>query len=223
MGDQEDREPELAVEPLQQGEDRLRGPGVERGRGLVGEEHGRLAGERPGDADTLLLPAGELRGVRLGLVGEADEVEQLTDPARPLPPRHAHDLQREGHVPRDRAGRQQREVLVDHADAHAGPAQLPLRQRGQLLPVDRDGARGGLFEQVDAAQQGALARAALAEHAEDLSFADMEVHAVEGDDGPVDLAQAGNSDHEIPRRRRRCSRDGSGIPFSACRAGREGG
>ena len=72
-------------------------------------------------------------------------------------------------------------MLVDHADPLPGAAELALPQPGQLLSRHGDGARGGALQEVDTAQQGALAGAALPEHAEDLAFADMQVDAVDGD------------------------------------------
>jgi hypothetical protein len=51
--------------------------GVEVARGLVGEEHGRGAGEGAGDGDALLLAAGELGGQVLGAVAHADLLEGL--------------------------------------------------------------------------------------------------------------------------------------------------
>lgn len=198
MGDEQDGQPQLPVEPPQQGQDRLGRGGVERGGGLVRQQHRRLGRERPRDADPLLLPAGQLRGVGPRAVGQAHEVEHLRDPPGPGGPADAHDLQREGHVARHRARRQQREVLVDHADPLAGAAQIGRAEGGQLASVDGHAALVGAFEQVDAAQQGALAGAAAPEHAEDLPPADVQVDAVERDDVAVGLAQAGDRDHLLP-------------------------
>ena len=50
--------------------------GVERGGGLVEEQHLRAQGERPGDRDALLLAAGELARVGVGLVAQAHALEQ---------------------------------------------------------------------------------------------------------------------------------------------------
>jgi hypothetical protein len=72
--DEQDGEAELAVEVAQQLEDRAGGLRVQGAGGLVGEQHLGVAGQRPGDADSLLLTAGELGGVAAGLVGEADQV-----------------------------------------------------------------------------------------------------------------------------------------------------
>src|SRR4051812_21284784 len=50
--------------------------GIEGGRGLVEEHHGRVHGQGPGDGRPLLLTPGELRRVALGLVGDAHPFEQ---------------------------------------------------------------------------------------------------------------------------------------------------
>ena len=51
---------------------------VDRAEGLVHQHHQRVGGERPGDADPLLLAAGELRRVALAeLRVEADQLHQL--------------------------------------------------------------------------------------------------------------------------------------------------
>ena len=56
--------------------------GVERRQRLVEQQHVRPDRERPGQRDTLLLAAGELVRVAVGLRGEPDEVEHLAAPAR---------------------------------------------------------------------------------------------------------------------------------------------
>ena len=61
-------------------EDRARRLRVERGGRLVGEQHLRVGRERPGDADALLLAAGQLGRIAIPLVGEADEIEQRRRP-----------------------------------------------------------------------------------------------------------------------------------------------
>ena len=86
VGDQQDGQAELAVDAREQLEDRAGGLRVERRGRLVGEQHLRLGGQRAGDADALLLAAGELGRIAVALVGEADEIEQLVDPRPGSPP-----------------------------------------------------------------------------------------------------------------------------------------
>jgi hypothetical protein len=105
--DEQDGEAELPVEVAQELEDGAGGLRVEGAGGLVGEQDLGIAGEGAGDADALLLAAGELAGVGLGLVGEADQVEEFQGPAGALGAGDAEDLQGEVDVVLDRAGGQQ--------------------------------------------------------------------------------------------------------------------
>ena len=65
----------MLLEDLQHLADQLR---VERGRRLVEQHEAGPDRGRPGDADALLLSAGELEGVLVGLVGEPDLGQQRT-------------------------------------------------------------------------------------------------------------------------------------------------
>ena len=77
VGDEQDGQAELAVDVLQQRQDRARRLGIERRGRFVGQQQRRAGGKRPGDADALLLAAGERRRIGLRLVGETDEIEQF--------------------------------------------------------------------------------------------------------------------------------------------------
>lgn len=205
VGDEQDGQAELLVEVAQQLEDGAGGLGVECGGRLVGQQHLGVAGEGAGDAHALLLAAGELSGVGLRLVGEADQVEEFPGLAGAVPAGDAEDLQRQLHVVQHGAGAQQVEVLEDHADAGAGPAQFGARpptaagEGGEVLAGHRHGAGGGAFQEVDAADQGGLAGAALSDDAVHLAFADVQVDAVECGDLTVarlvDLREARRGDH----------------------------
>ena len=83
--DEQQAELELAREPGQEVRDlRLRG-GIERGQGLVEDDHRRDRRERPRDRDALTLTARELVRVAPGRARrQADLLEQLRDPRRPL-------------------------------------------------------------------------------------------------------------------------------------------
>ena len=76
----------LAGEVLDDVEDLADQLGVERRGGLVEEQHFGSQGERAGDGDALLLAAGELPRVGVGLVREPDPLEQRLAPRR-RPPR----------------------------------------------------------------------------------------------------------------------------------------
>ena len=83
VGDEDQRQAELALQVAQQVQDLRLDRHVERGDRLVGDDHLRLQGERAGDADALPLAAGELVRVAVVVLGvQADGVHQLLD--RPL-------------------------------------------------------------------------------------------------------------------------------------------
>ncbi len=86
----------------------------------------------------------------------------------------AVDLQREGDVVEDGRVLEQVELLEDHADVLPRVAQLAARQGGQVAAADQHLAGVGALEQVDQAQQGRLAGAALADQAEDVALMDVE-------------------------------------------------
>ena len=70
-------------------------------------------------------------------------------------------------------------MLEDHANIGAELAQLAAAQVGDVAAVDADGAARGLLKQVDAADEGRLAGAGLADDAEDLPGLDGERDVVE--------------------------------------------
>ena len=61
-------------------EDLGTGAGVEVAGRLVAEDDRRLAGQRPGDGDALLLATGELARAMLQPVAETDGVHDLVEP-----------------------------------------------------------------------------------------------------------------------------------------------
>ena len=171
--------------------------GVQRAGGLVKQHDLGLEAQGAGNRHALLLAARELQRVLAGLLGNAHALElhhgfffglllgHLADPHR----RQRQVLQH-GQV------REQVELLEHHADflAHVVDG---LDIVGELDAVHRQVALLVLFEPVDAADQGGLARARRAADDDALAFGDgqvnvaqhMEVVAVplvdfvEGDDG----------------------------------------
>ena len=78
VGDQDQRQPEVLPEPLEELEDLRLDHDVERGRRLVADDDRRIAGEGHRDHRALAHAAGQLVRVRAGaLARDADEVQQL--------------------------------------------------------------------------------------------------------------------------------------------------
>ena len=147
MGDEDDREPELALQVAQQVEDLRLDRDVERGDGLVGDDQLRLQRERPRDADALALAAGELVRVAVVVLG----VQARRGPSAPArracarPRRSAAvDGERVGDDRADRLARVQRRVgvLEDHLHLAAQGLQRSPRRRAMSSPVEADRAAG---------------------------------------------------------------------------------
>ncbi len=94
--------------------------GVEGGERLVEEEQARRGRERARQRHALLLPAGELHRIFVLLVGQADEGEQLVDPALDLGARAAPVDEPVSDVPADRQVREKRVGLEDDAEVALG-------------------------------------------------------------------------------------------------------
>src|SRR5262249_52863417 len=138
--------------------------------------------ERKGtcDADALPLPAGELRGEPVVVLGvEAHELHQLLHPTLPLGAGGgAVDVERVTDDRADPAARGQRavRVLEDHLDV--APERL-ARRLADVLAFEEDAALGDRVQPGDAAGQRRLAAAALTDDAQRLPAAYLKVDAVD--------------------------------------------
>ena len=83
VGDEEDGLADLRLQAEELVLQALAVDRVDRAEGLVHQHHQRVRGQRPGDADALLLAAGELGGVAVAELGvEPDQLQQLGASAR---------------------------------------------------------------------------------------------------------------------------------------------
>ena len=106
------------------------------------------------------------------------------------------DVVADGHV------REQRVVLEDGVDVT-----VERRDRGHVLAVEQDAARGRQLEAGDHPERRGLARPRRTEHREELAVADVEVDAVDGDDVAEPLLHA-------------LEAHGDGRGLARCRVGR---
>src|SRR5215204_4730547 len=141
VGDDHDRV--VPLELLHQVLDAAGGDRVQGRAGLVHQDHVRRDRDRPGDAEPLLLAAGQRQGVLLELV--LDLVPEGGPAQRPLDQvvhalwLHADDPGAEGDVVVDRLG-ERVGLLEDHADALAHLHRVDLVVV-EVLPVVDDLAR----------------------------------------------------------------------------------
>ncbi len=151
---------------------------VERRGGLVEQHDLGLHGQRPGDRHALLLAAGEARGIGLGLVRQADLVEQLLAQRPGRLAVHALQLSgRQRHVFHAVEVGEQIEVLEHHAHVLAHGVDVALeglarQRRVDLHAVEPDLAAVQASRWLIGAQQGALARADGPDDGDDLAALD---------------------------------------------------
>ena len=191
VGDEQEREAEVAAEVGEQLEDLGLGRDVERGGGLVGDEHARSVGERHREHHPLAEAAGELVRVRARAadrVGDADRLEEVDRPQLGGAARHArlvhHD--RLGHLVADALHRVERghRVLEHHRQlAAAQLAVVAVGEADQRAAVEAHVATGDAPGRVDEPhhrERGhGLARARLPHHRDGLARGERERHAVD--------------------------------------------
>src|SRR5665648_393048 len=192
MADEQAGEPVLALQLLEQVKHpRLHGHVKGRGRLVRNEQLGR-EGERPGDAHTLTLAAGQL--VRVPVAHAALEVDLVQQVLHlPVQLRPGGDLVQQQRLPDRLPDRQPgvqggSGVLEDDRDVPAQLAQLLRADAGHLVATDPQGARHDRQEADHGTSDGGLAGAGLPYQADDLTPVDGQVDGIdltEGRDAPA--------------------------------------
>ena len=123
VGDQHNPEPALRLQLVQQVEHLRLDGGVQRGDGLVREQHGGFHRERPSNGDALPLTAGQRprSGARGGGV-QMDGFQQVGDPLRIAPPQCIGEHL--AHVPARFEGSQR--ILDDHGQLTSARSPSPF-------------------------------------------------------------------------------------------------
>ncbi|KAG1648403.1 hypothetical protein GQR58_029853 [Nymphon striatum] len=170
------------------------------GRGRLIEQHDpRFHGERTGNRHTLLLTAGKLTGELVGLLRNANTLQQFASELFGFATRLlAHPDRSERDVVTHSQVREQVEALEHHADFGPDLFDVP-GVVGELNAVDHDAAALVLFQAVDAPNPRGLTRAGWAEHDDDFAFLDGRGHALEGLEVAVPFVDAVADDHVIAR------------------------
>ncbi|MNL12350.1 hypothetical protein D3C87_1332160 [compost metagenome] len=173
VGDEQIADTQLLLDAVEQFQYAFSHQLVE-GRGhFIADDQLRFGRQGPGDADALLLPAGQFTRLTLheGRRVEFDHLQQFGDP-------RAHGLALEAEVERQRPADDvddalawvQRRVgdLVDHLDAPQLLLAALAKVRRQGFAVVQHLAIGGRQQAGDQARRGALATAGFADHGQGL-------------------------------------------------------
>ena len=199
--DVDERDADLALDPLQLQLHVLAQLGVQRAERLIQQQYLGLVDDGPGQRDPLPLPARQLDRLAAAEPAEADHVQGRLGAAAALGPGHPPHPQAVLHVLQHAHVREQRVVLEDGVDV-PGVRRLP----GDIGAAELDRAGIGPLEPRDQPQQRGLARPGGAEHGEELPLGDLQVDPGHRGERAERLAQRDEPDGSRastrPRRRR---------------------
>ena len=168
---------------------------VQGAGGLVKEHHVGVHAQGAHNGDALLLTAGELLGIDPGLLQKADAGEELRCLLGRLLPGHLPGLDgSEGEVLHDGQVGKEVELLKDHAHAAADEVDVAPGV-GDVGALKENLPFGGALQEVQAAQEGALARAAGADDDDLFTGGDVLVNALEDLELPEGFLQSLNGYH----------------------------
>ena len=169
---------------------------VERGGRLVEQHDLRVHAERARDRHALLLAAGQLAGIFVGLLGDLHALEIMHRDLLGLLLRHlAHPDRRQRAVFQHGEMRKQIEMLEHHADFAAHFVDL-LEVVGQLDAVDDDAALLMLLQPVDAADHGRFAGAGRPADHDALAAHHLEIDVAQHVEIAVPLVHADDLDRD---------------------------
>ena len=189
MGDDDERDADLALDLLQFDLHLLAQFEIQCAERLVEQQHPRPSDQRPGQRDALTLSARQLRGAARRVAGQPHHVERVGGAAPALGLGHALDLQPVLDVLCDRHVREQGVLLEDGVDVAAARG-----QRGDVDAAEFDHAGRRLLEPRDHPQHRRLARTRRPEDREQLAVADGQVGALDGHHVTENLADTDQLD-----------------------------
>ena len=185
VGDEESRRLALHADALKLHVHEVAGQLVERRKGFVEKEHGRVGDQHPASRRALRHPAGQLARIGIGRRAQSDELEQLPCPRHRRAGRGASapDFDRQHDVLDRGFPRQERRLLKHHSD---------VRPRAHHRPMfEHDPPGGGRNESGHDLQQRGLATTGGADDRRELPLAEDELHILESEEpvARIDLRQ----------------------------------
>ncbi len=177
VGDEHERDADIALQVDQVDLHLLAQLGVERTERLVEQQQARTVGQPARQRNALLLPAGQLVRIGCCLVGEVHLFENLARHPVDFGGRAARHLQRKSDVLSHRHMREQR-VALEHGMHRA----FFSGSVGEVFAVEQNLPGIGQIEAGDHAQYRGFAAAGRAEQREEFARLDAEADVVHGDE-----------------------------------------
>ena len=119
MGNDDDRNAKTLIDVPNQLQNRMGRLRIQGAGGLVAEQHLRIGGQGSRNGDTLLLAAGELGRIGIGLIGKPNHIQKLQGTFFCLFLVHPDEFQGEADIFQAGSLHQQVEALENHSHVPA--------------------------------------------------------------------------------------------------------
>jgi len=193
--------------------------GVERGCWLIKKHDSWLHGERAGNGNALFLPSGKAIGIFIFLKKHANTIQVFLRQCNGFVFIHAFDSDRSfNNVFQHTHMGEEVEFLKDHPGFQPDLMNellvlFALLSALHFDPIHFNDATGWLLQEIDAAQEGALARSAPSNEADNLAFLYIKAYIfqnVQPTEIFVEVRNFDNGSHLIDLRERDVLQDGFG-------------
>src|SRR5215471_10303449 len=166
-----------AVQVLEQGQDLVAGPAIQRAGRLVGQDESRIIHHRARNDDALPLASGELIRPMMAPVGEPDPIERPFGSASPLVATSARVNKGQFDIFQRAGPRQKRRDLKDETDILAPDGRADVFvQLYNFSPVQRIFAAVRTLQKAQEIHQGRLSRTRAAADGNKFAALDRERH-----------------------------------------------
>ena len=196
VGDEDEGDPDLALDSLEFELHRLAQLEVERRQRLVEQERARHVDQRTGECDALLLATRQLIRASAGELSQLHDVEHFLGAPDGVRFVDLLGAQAERHVVEHRHVREQG-VLLEHGVDVA----LMRRHIGDVAALEQNATTRRLFEAGDHLEQRRLAAARRSEQREELASPNREIGSLDGDERAEFLAHGVEDDDVVGLRR----------------------
>ncbi|MBS1185981.1 MAG: hypothetical protein H6R09_1582 [Proteobacteria bacterium] len=197
VGGDHQRGPHL-MEVAEHGHDVCGVAGVEVAGGFVGQQQGRAADQRAGNAQALLLASRQADRIGFFTMQQPDLVDHGTRAFQRIAALEAGDIERQHHIFDHVAVEQQLVVLEHQADVATQIRHGKMREAADILTVDRHHTAGGAFDGGDELEQGALSGTGMPGEEHQFAFFDRQVDRRQGlVTAGITLGDLAETDHAV--------------------------
>ena len=180
MRDDDSGDAETAIDILDKSEDGIRGAGVESRSRFIAEQDLGIRSKGAGNGNALFLTAGKLRRVRLGAIGQPDQLQKFGGTLAGFYLGSADKLQRKADIFHGSSLHEQVELLKNHAHGATGFTKFLVAKATEIAAFEQNLTAGGALKHIDTAHERRLARAAPADNTVNITLIYIKIYPLKG-------------------------------------------